>query len=131
MFEDPKLNELESRVAVSNQNLAASEAAYRQAAAAVREQRASFFPFITIGADASRAGGPGRSKTTVTTGGTGTAITGSRSANTFQANASASWELDLWGRLRRGLENAHARADASASDLAAAQLSLQAQLATA
>ncbi len=131
VFNDPKLDELESRVAVSNQNLAASEAAYRQAAAVVRQQRAPFFPFITAGADASKSGGPGRSKTTVTTGGTGAAITNTRSSNTYQANASASWELDLWGRLRRGLENAHALADASASDLASAKLSLQAQLATA
>ena len=130
LFNDPKLDELEARVAVSNQNLAASEAAFRQAAAVVREQRASFFPFISVGADASKAGGPGRSKTTVTTGGTGTAITSTRSSETYQANASASWELDLWGRLRRSLENARAAADASASDLAAAKLSLQAQLAT-
>jgi NodT family efflux transporter outer membrane factor (OMF) lipoprotein len=131
LFSDPKLDELESRVAVSNQNLAASEAAYRQAAAVVREQRSTFFPFISAGVDASKSGGPGRNKTTVTTGGTGAAITNSRSADTYQASASASWELDLWGRLRRGLENAHALADASASDLASAKLSLQAQLATA
>ena len=131
VFEDPKLDELESRVAVSNQTLAAAEAAYRQASAAVREQRSSFFPFISVGADASRAGGPGRNKTSVTTGAGGAALTSTRSADTYQASASASWELDLWGRLRRSLENAHALSDASAADLASAKLSLQAQLATA
>jgi NodT family efflux transporter outer membrane factor (OMF) lipoprotein len=130
VFGDPKLDELEERVAVSNQTLAAAEAAYRQASAVVREARASFFPFIGVSAEASRAGGPGRSKT-VTTGGSGTGIADSRSSNTYQAGASASWEIDLWGRLRRSLENAHALADASAADLAAAKLSLQAQLATA
>jgi NodT family efflux transporter outer membrane factor (OMF) lipoprotein len=49
----------------------------------------------------------------------------------YEAGASASWEIDLWGRLRRGLENAHALADASAADLAGARLSIQGQLATA
>ncbi len=42
LFGDPTLDDLESRVEVSNQNLAASEAAYRQAYAVVREQRAGF-----------------------------------------------------------------------------------------
>src|SRR5262249_32770134 len=48
----------------------------------------------------------------------------------YEAGASASWEIDLWGKLRRALENAHALADASADDLAAARLSLQADLGT-
>ena len=130
VFNDPKLDELEERVAVSNQNLAAAEASYRQATAIVSQARASFFPFVNLGADASRSGGPGRSKT-VTTGGTGTGIADTRSSNTYQASATAGWEIDLWGRLRRSLENAHALADASAADLAFARLSLQAQLATA
>jgi NodT family efflux transporter outer membrane factor (OMF) lipoprotein len=132
LFNDPLLNDLESRVAVSNQNLAASEAAYRQATSVVREQRASFFPFISVGAGATQAGGPGRSGATVTTGGSNVSkTTTGRSSESYQAGANASWEIDLWGRLRRSLENAHALADASADDLAGAKLSLQAQLATA
>jgi NodT family efflux transporter outer membrane factor (OMF) lipoprotein len=129
-FGDPKLDVLEDRVAVSNQNLAAAEAAHRQATAIVSQQRASFFPLINVGAEASRSGGAGRSKT-VTTGGMGTGIADTRSSNTYQASASAGWEIDLWGRLRRSFENARALADASAADLAFAKLSLQAQLATA
>lgn len=57
--------------------------------------------------------------------------TGSRSPDSYQAGAGASWEIDLWGGLRRSLENAHALADASAEDLASAKLSIQGQLATA
>src|SRR5262249_52974656 len=40
-----------------------------------------------------------------------------------------SWEIDLWGKVRRGVEGAEASAQASAADLAAAQLSAQAMLA--
>src|SRR5205085_62274 len=114
-----------------------SEAAYRQALAVVREQRATFFPQITVDGGVTRSGGEGRSRNGTTLGtGTGTTTTtttttSTNGSNIYQAGASASWEIDLWGRLRRGLENAHALADASAADLAAARLSIQGQLAIA
>ena len=130
LFNDTTLNDLEAQVVVSNQNLAVSEAAYRQAAAVIGEQRAGLFPSISVDAGATRVGGPGRNNsTTVGTGPGGTVVT--RSPETYTASASASWEIDLWGRLRRGLENAHALADASGDDLASAKLSIQGQLATA
>lgn len=129
LFNDSALNDLESQVQVSNQNLAESEAAYRQALAVVREQRASFFPAISVDAGVTRSGGEGRSASSnLGTGGPGTTT---RSPKIYQAGVSASWEIDLWGRLRRTLENAHALADASAADLAAARLSIQGQLAIA
>jgi NodT family efflux transporter outer membrane factor (OMF) lipoprotein len=132
VFGDPLLNDLESQVQVSNQNLAASEAAYRQALAVVREQRAGFFPQISLDAGVTRSGGEGRAANSNLGGGTGTTGTGTtRGANIYQAGVSASWEIDLWGRLRRALENAHALADASAADLAAARLSIQGELAIA
>jgi NodT family efflux transporter outer membrane factor (OMF) lipoprotein len=129
LFNDATLNDLESQVQVSNQNLAASEAAYRQSLAVVHEQRASFFPSLSVDGGVTRSGGEGRSRNGTTTG-SGTTVTTS-SANLYQAGASASWEIDLWGRLRRTLENAHALADASAADLAGAKLSIQGQLAIA
>ena len=129
LFNDANLNDLESQVQVSNQNLAASEAAYRQSVAVVHEQRASFFPSLSVDGGVTRSGGEGRSRNGTTTG-SGTTVTTS-SANLYQAGASASWEIDLWGRLRRSLENAHALADASAADLAGAKLSIQGQLAIA
>ena len=132
LFNDASLNDLESQVQVSNQNLAASEAAYRQALAVVREQRANFFPQITVDGGVTKSGGEGRSRSGTTLGtGTTTTTTTTSGSKIYQAGASASWEIDLWGRLRRGLENAHALADASAADLAAAKLSIQGQLAIA
>lgn len=123
VFADPQLDDLEHQVNVSNQNIAAAEAAYRQAAAAVSVQRASLLPTVSLDADAERARGANRSTTVVTT--SNKAI-----ANSFSAGASGSWQLDVWGRLRRSIENARATADASAGDLAAATLSNQSMLAT-
>ena len=131
LFNDPVLNDLESRVAVSNQNLAASEAAYRQAVAVVRQQRSTLFPSISADAGVTKSGGGARSGgTVVTTPGGSVSRTSSGGGEIYQAGASASWEIDLWGALRRSLENAHALADASASDLELAKLSMQTQLAT-
>ena len=49
IFQDPLLNNLEERVNISNQNLAAAEAQVRQAQAAVQAARASYFPTLSIG----------------------------------------------------------------------------------
>jgi NodT family efflux transporter outer membrane factor (OMF) lipoprotein len=131
LFDDPLLNDLESRVEVSNQNLASSEAAYRQALSVVRQQRASLFPSVNADAGITKSGGGARGGgTVVTTPGGNVSRTSNGNGEIYQAGASATWELDLWGRLRRSLENAHALADASASDLKFARLSMQTELAT-
>jgi NodT family efflux transporter outer membrane factor (OMF) lipoprotein len=131
LFDDPVLSDLESRVEVSNQNLAASEAAYRQALSVVRQQRASVFPAINADGGVTKSGGGARGGgTVVTTPGGTVSRTSSGNGEIYQAGASASWEIDLWGQLRRSLENAHALAAASASDLTFAKLSMQTQLAT-
>jgi NodT family efflux transporter outer membrane factor (OMF) lipoprotein len=118
LFGDAELNKLVPQVEVSNQNVAAAVAAYAQARALVREQRAALFPAVSLDAGASRsgAGSPG--------------VTGKRVANSFQASLGASWEPDVWGRLRLAVTGAEASAQASEADLAAARLSAQAELAT-
>ena len=55
LFNDPLLDELERKVEVSNQTLAAAEASYRQARALVREQRASYLPTVTLDGTATRS----------------------------------------------------------------------------
>jgi len=131
LFHDDELNRLIGEVEVSNQNLAQAIAAYDQAEAAVRAARAAFFPTVTADATATRVGG-GRSASVATVGSVGFSGSGSGSGSTlYQVTGSASWELDVWGRLRRSLENAKETAQANAADLASARLSAQSQLATA
>jgi NodT family efflux transporter outer membrane factor (OMF) lipoprotein len=111
-FGDPTLDALEAKVEVSNQNLAAAEAAYRVAHAMVAEQRAALFPLVTLDGSASVAGGGG-----------------SKTAAAYHLGLGGTWEPDLWGRIRRTIENARANAQASAADLANARLSAQMELA--
>ncbi len=121
LFNDSVLNDLEQQVEVSNQNIAQAAAAYMQARAVVRQDRSNLLPSIGASGGVTRTGN----------GAPVPAGRGSNSATTYQLAASAQWELDVWGRLRRTLENAHATAQASAADLANAKLSAQSQLAIA
>jgi len=115
LFGDAELNRLAPQVEVSNQNVAFAVAAYAQAQSLVRVQRAALFPGVSLTGGASRSGG-----------GTGARATG----NSFQVGLGASWEPDVWGRLRLAVSGAEASAQASEADLAAAKLSAQALLAT-
>ena len=131
IFNDPTLSALEARVAISNQNVAASEAAYREAEALVGEQRSALFPTVTLNGGATRTGsGKGSGGTIVTTGGASVVTGGGgRTTNTYRSSIGASWEIDVWGRIRRSIENARGAAQASEADLAAATLSAQGSLA--
>jgi NodT family efflux transporter outer membrane factor (OMF) lipoprotein len=116
---DPQLDALIARVNVSNQTIAAAEASYRQARALVREQRASLFPTIDLSGSATKSGGSGSTSST----------SGSTTGRRYQAGIGASWEPDVWGRIRQTVSGAPASAQASAADLAAARLSMQGELA--
>lgn len=118
-FGDPVLNALQARVEVSNQNLRAAEAQYRQARALADGARASWFPTFNATAGATR------SATAASTASAGSAPP----ANSFSLGATASWELDVWGRIARNVEAADLRVEASDADLAAARLSAHATLA--
>ncbi len=115
LFGDPVLTGLVEQVDVSNQNVAAAVASYAQAEALVRQQRAALFPSLALNAQATHTGGRGSS---------------SARTNDYQLNVGASWEPDIWGKLRLAVTSAQASAQASAADLAAAKLSAQAALAT-
>lgn len=120
LFNDPLLDELAASVDVSNQNVAAAAAAYAQARALVGEQRANYFPIVTLDGSAVRSGG-GTSRTSTSSAG---------SSRSMQLNIGATWEPDVWGRLHAGVTSASATAQASAADLASAKLSAQGELAT-
>ncbi len=114
VFDDPVLNDLETQVAQHNQSLAAQLAAYEQAQAAVAQAQAAYYPAVTAGASANRA----------RTAGTGAV------GNSLSASLGASWEPDLWGKVRLQVQAGQATAAASAATLANTQLSLQSTLAT-
>lgn len=99
LYNDPELNALVEQVEAGNQTLQIAEARVRQAAALVDVAGAGAYPTGGIGTVNKNAG--------------------------FQA----AWEIDLWGRVRRGVEAGTAAAEASADEFAAAKLALQAQVA--
>ena len=112
---------LVSQVEVSNQTLKSAEAAYRQSRALIRENRSALYPTV------SASGGPTQIGT-----GQSCSFSGGSSGNAtqFAGTGSLSWEIDIWGGIRRTIENASAAAQASAADLAAARLSIQAEVIT-
>lgn len=127
LFGDTTLNDLETRIDRANQTVAGAAAAYAQARALVREQRASFFPDLT--ADASVDKTHSQSSQIVTTQ-TGSGVRSSSPGTIYRAEVGASWELDVFGRIRREVESAGDAAQASAADLAAARLAAQGELAS-
>jgi NodT family efflux transporter outer membrane factor (OMF) lipoprotein len=122
-FGDPTLDALAVQVGTANQTLAAAEATYRAASALVREARAAYFPTVTAGVGYTRS----RSSANLGNLPTGAVPTGPRSD--FLLPLDVTWEPDFWGRIRRSVEASQAGAQASAGDLATAQLGLEGELA--
>ncbi|KAF1044806.1 MAG: Outer membrane protein OprM [Herbaspirillum frisingense] len=126
MFGDPQLNALVAQVDISNQNLALAEANFRSALALVQSSRSAYSPTLDASASASRgrSGSSGSSSSSSSSSSSGGSV---RNSYSFALNAS--WEADIWGKVRRDVEASQASAQASAADLAGARLSAQAQLA--
>ncbi len=120
LFDDPVLNDLAPQVAVSNQNVAAAAAAVEESRAAVREQRAAFFPTLSLNAGVTRSGVGGKSSSS-----SSSATATSSAGNRYSLGLGASWEPDLWGRIANTVSAATATAQASEADLASALLSAQ------
>ena len=125
IYHDPVLSSLEEQVEVSNQNLEAAVASYYAAREAAGVTRGTLFPSIGVDASGTRSGGAGSRNQAVN----GVLPSGSTKRTVYQANGTASWDLDIWGKIRRELESDVAKAQASAADVAAARLSAQATLA--
>lgn len=118
-FGDATLDTLVDKVAVNNQNLAAAEASYRAATAAVHSARAAQLPSLSTDLQLTRSRGAQNSGNAVTAG------AGSSASTLARLAGAVGWEIDLWGRVRRSVEQARATAAASAADLAALELSLR------
>jgi len=128
VYRDPKLSFLLRQVEISNQNVAAAAASYEQARALIREAQASLFPTLSASYTATRAySGPA-------SGGAGAIASAGRLGRyttTFVPGFTSTWDLDVWGKVRRQIESNASAAQATAADLDNAKLSAQAALATA
>lgn len=124
LYNDPVLNGLEEQVSISNQNLAQAEAQYREARTAVLTARAGLFPAAGVSSSISetRSG-------TIGTNATGGIVSAGTSHTSYTLPLSASWDLDLWGSIRRGMTAAAATAQASAAQLENLRLLYQSELA--
>lgn len=119
IFADPQLNAMEEQVVVSNQDLKAAEARLREARAMIRYNRAAEFPTISTAPSISSIRDSAHRPYAQATSTTGD----------FVLPFDLSYELDLWGRVRRTVAAAREEAQATAADLETAHLSLQAELA--
>jgi len=122
IFQDPQLDDLERQVNVSNQNLKAAEAQYRQARAVLRYYRADYYPTMTAGPSATRTRTSAHRPPP-------NSIFNGITYNDFVLPFDVSYQADVWGRVRRNVESYREQAQASAADLATVNLSMHADLA--
>ncbi|WP_405123863.1 efflux transporter outer membrane subunit [Pseudomonas sp. M20] len=122
LYGDQQLNGLIEKLNNANQTVAQSEAQYRQAQALVRSARGAFYPSVDLSL--------GKTRSSQGTGSSSSSLSSSSSGirDTYNAELGVSWEADVWGKLRRGLEADEASAQASFADLAAMRLSQQSEL---
>lgn len=121
IYQDPQLNALEDKVAVSNQNLKVAYQQYMTARDLTRQARAGLFPTVTAQPSGSRVD-LSRNRPTYSVN-----VPSQYSDTVLQADLS--YEIDLWGQVRRTIENARENAQASAGDLENVNLSLHSDLA--
>ncbi len=121
IYQNPPLNALEEQISVSNQTLKASQAQYAQARALVRFNRSNLFPTVTANPSVNRNHLSQHRPLGATLAGT--------TYNDVILPMDVSYEPDLWGRIRRTVEQSRENAQASAADLENVSLSLHAELA--
>jgi NodT family efflux transporter outer membrane factor (OMF) lipoprotein len=121
IYHDATLTALERQVDISNQTLAAAEAAYHVAVAMIQQARAALFPTVNEVYNPTFTHlGPGA-----------TGVRRSSSLNHTSLETTATWDVDVWGKVRRLVESDIGLAQASAADVAGARLLAQGQLAVA
>jgi len=121
LFGDKELNALEQQVEVGNQELKAAEGRFREARALVGYARADEFPTIDVG--------PGINALRESPNQPYFPSLNAPATGDFVLPVDLSYEIDLWGRIRRSVTAAGEKAQASAADLESINLSLHAELA--
>jgi NodT family efflux transporter outer membrane factor (OMF) lipoprotein len=121
MFNDPQLNALEEQVNISNQNIALADANFRAARAVVKESRSQYFPTVTTSPSIIK------SKQSAAT--SSSNFASGRLFTLYSLPFDASWEPDLWGRIRNTVRVSAYEAQATVGDLQNVRLSVEAELA--
>jgi len=122
IFDNAELNRLETLAAAGNQDLAAAAARLEQSRADLGIARADFYPQISANPELTRQRTSAHAPLLATKG-------AAHTYNTFSVPLNMSWELDLWGRVRRQVQSVRAIFVASADDLESARLALQSEVA--
>jgi NodT family efflux transporter outer membrane factor (OMF) lipoprotein len=129
-FGDARLDALVEQSLRANQSIIAAEAAYRVALAEVAASTAALYPVVTANAAASRSRSFEQGLTTSSSSSSGVTSSTPVVANEVSVAATASWEPDLWGQIRREIESSKESAQATDAQLAGERLSIAASVAT-
>ena len=116
MFDDATLNQLMQELNVANQNIAQAEARFRQAVALTQGSRAPLLPTVSATGGTTRAGGSATAPS---------GVVNTTSISTYSANVLASWQIDIWGSVRRNIESTDATELALAAEVTGARLTAQ------
>ncbi len=127
LYGDSTLSALADQAIRSNQNVAAGEAAVRQAQAQLRQTGAARYPAVSAGFSGSRT--TGTSSATGQGGSSGGLSSGTTSSESWRASLDAGWDVDLWGRVRRSVEAGQAQLESAAADLENVRLAVVTELA--
>ena len=122
IYQDPQLNQLEEHIAADNQSLRQALETYLAARDQVTAARSALYPTLSAGASITRDN--------ISKNGPSYAASKPTSYNDLAVEATASWEPDFWGRIRRTVEAARENSQASAADMANIDLSLHAEMAS-
>jgi NodT family efflux transporter outer membrane factor (OMF) lipoprotein len=133
IFNDPQLSALEEKVNVSNQTIASAAASFLAARALVKQARSQLFPTVTTNPTItvqrpSATSGGGSSSGSGT--GTGSSSSSSGTFTDYTLPFDATWQPDLFGRIRNTVRSAAYGAQASAADLENTRLTVQGELAS-
>jgi NodT family efflux transporter outer membrane factor (OMF) lipoprotein len=123
IYNEPALNALEEQVSISNQNVLAAEARFRQAKTLVRIARAGLFPTVTTSPSIVASQSPSNFTNT------DLVSANSRVRELYALPFNFSYQADVWGNVRRSIAANSATAQSSAADLENARLLYQAELA--
>ena len=120
LFNDSQLNALEEQANLSNQSIALADANFRAARAVIKQSRSQYFPTVTTSPSIIRSQSSGATSSNFSAG---------RAFTDYSLPFDASWEPDLWGRIRNTVRVSSSEAQATAGDLQNVRLSIEAELA--